>query len=133
LIRAHILALAAFTAFVTMTAPPAVAASKVMTMVDTDHDGTIDMKEAQAAASALFARLDRDHDGTLDMKELRGRITLRELKAADPDNDGTLTEEEFLALVAKSFQAADKDHDGTIDEKELASPAGRSLRKLIWH
>jgi EF hand len=66
-------------------------------MVDTDHDGTIDMKEAQAAASALFARLDRDHDGTLDIKELRGHLTLREFRAAGPAKDGTLTEDEFLS------------------------------------
>ena len=107
MIRAQFLALAAFIAFVAMTAPPADAASKVMTMVDTDHDGTIDMKEAQAAASALFARLDRDHDGTLDIKELRGHLTLREFRAAGPAKDGTLTEDEFLVLVAKQFQAAD--------------------------
>ena len=76
------------------------ATSKLMTSLDPDKDGTVDMNEVRTAAGALFDRLDRDHDGTLDAKELRGRVSAKDLKAADPDNDGTLTKDEYLALVA---------------------------------
>jgi Ca2+-binding EF-hand superfamily protein len=131
MIRAPNLALAAFAALAIVAAPPAFAASKAMKMLDTDKDGTIDLKEADAAAGALFTWLDRDKDGTLDAKELHGRVNLQELKAADPDNDGTLTKDEYLALVAKRFKAADNDGDGTIDEKELRSTPGRSLQLLL--
>jgi Ca2+-binding EF-hand superfamily protein len=132
MLRAHHLALAAFVVLATPFSTTSVfAASRAMHILDTDKDGTIDLKEANAAASALFDRLDRDKDGTLDAKELHGRVNLQELKMADPDNDGTLSKDEYLALVARFFKAADHDGDGTLDEKELRSPAGRKLQKLL--
>jgi len=88
-------------------AAPAFAAPATVTAFDPDKDGTIDLKEAQAAASKHFDMLDPDKDGTLDAKELNGRLTAAELKAADPDAEGT------------------------IDAKELASPAGASLATLM--
>ena len=82
-------------------------ANKVISMVDTDSDGTIDLKEAQAVAAARFDKLESDKDGTLDAKELKGRVGKAALKAADPDNDGTL------------------------DAKELKTPAGKALVSLL--
>jgi Ca2+-binding EF-hand superfamily protein len=102
-------------------------ASKVISMVDTDNDGTIDLKEAQAVAGALFDKLESDKDGTVDAKELQGRVSKKALKAADPDSDGTLDKTEFLALVEARFKAADPDNDGTLDAKELKTPAGKAL------
>ena len=117
------------------TAPGAFAASggaaKVITMVDTDSDGTIDLKEAQAVAGALFDKLESDKDGTVDTKELQGRVSRKALKAADPDSDGTLDKTEFLALVEARFKAADPDNDGTLDAKELKTPAGKALVSLL--
>jgi Ca2+-binding EF-hand superfamily protein len=84
-------------------------ASKVISMVDTDNEGTIDLKEAQAVAGALFDKLESDKDGTVDAKELQGRVSKKALKAADPDSDGTLDKTEFLALVEARFKAADPD------------------------
>jgi hypothetical protein len=72
-------------------------------------NGTVDLDEAKKAASALFDKLDTDKDGTLDLKELHGRLTQKEFTAADPDNDGTLTKDEYLAVVEKRFKAADPD------------------------
>jgi Ca2+-binding EF-hand superfamily protein len=100
-------------------------------MLDTDHDGTVDLDEAKKAASALFDKLDRDHDGTLDKRELAGRLSAKEFAAADPDHDGTLIKDEYLAVVEQRFKAADPDRDGTLDAKELASKAGRSLLRLL--
>src|SRR6266446_364540 len=71
-------------------------------LLDSDHDGTVDLSETKAAASALFDRLDRDHDGTLDGRELKGRLSARELSAEDGDHDGTLTKDEYLATVERS-------------------------------
>ena len=100
-------------------------------LLDTDHDGTVDLAEAKAAASATFDRLERDKDGTLDKRELSGRLSAKELAAADPDHDGTLTKDEYLAVVEQRFRAADPDHDGTLDAKELSSGPGRALLRLL--
>lgn len=99
--------------------------------LDPDNDGTIDLKEAQAAASSLFDQLDPDKDGTLDRNELKGRLSANELKKADPDRDGTLDKTEFLKVVERRFNAANPDKDGTIDCRELKTTAGQSLMRLL--
>ena len=78
--------------------------TKLMQMLDTDNDGTVDLAEAKKAASALFDRLERDKDGTLDKRELARRLSAKELAAADPDHDGTLTKDEYLAVVEQRFR-----------------------------
>ena len=100
-------------------------------VLDPDNDGTVDLAEAKAAATKLFDRLDRDHDGTLDQRELRGRLSVRDFKAADPDSDGTLDKDEYLALVEKKFDAANPDNDGTLDAKELGTKTGLALQRLV--
>jgi Ca2+-binding EF-hand superfamily protein len=100
-------------------------------LLDSDHDGTVDLNETKAAASALFDRLDRDHDGTLDARELKGRLSAKELTAEDGDHDGTLTKDEYLAAVEKRFKAANRDSDDTLDGKELSSRPGHALQRLV--
>jgi hypothetical protein len=107
------------------------ASPNYMQVLDTDHDGTIDLTEAKAAAGALFDRLDRDHDGTLDRRELRGRVGAKEFAAADSDHDGTVDRNEYLAIVEQRFNAANADNDGTLDAKEMRSSAGRALLSLL--
>ena len=104
---------------------------RTMTMVDTDRDGTIDLKEAQAAGDATFDKLETDKDGSLTTKELGGRVSKKDLKAADGDGDGTLDKKEFAALIEERFKAADPDGDGKLDAKEIKTPAGRSLMQLL--
>ncbi|MEE7461936.1 histidine kinase [Methylobacterium fujisawaense] len=104
---------------------------RALKMVDTDHDGTIDLAEAQAAAGKVFDAAETDKDGTVDAKELKGRLSKKDLKAADTDSDGTLDRKEYLALVEQRFKAADPDNDGTLDARELKFPAGRSLLQLL--
>jgi hypothetical protein len=111
-------------------AKPAGGASAVR-MIDTDNDGTVDMKEVEAVASATFDRLEKDSDSTLDAKELKGRLSKAGMKNADPDADGTLDKNEYLAAVAERFKMADPDGDGTLDAKELNSKAGKALIALI--
>src|SRR6195952_2909006 len=106
-------------------------AEKTLRAMDTDNDGTIDLKEAQAAAEAIFDKLEKDKDGTVDTKELQGRVSRKDLKAADTDNDGTLDKNEYLALVEQRFKAADPDGDGKLDAKEQKTPAGKSLLQLL--
>jgi Ca2+-binding EF-hand superfamily protein len=130
--RTCIVSLAAGTLLV--TGLPVLAKSghvSLIGLLDTDHDGTVDLGEARAAASAQFDRLERDKDGTLDKRELSKRLSAKELAAADPDHDGTLTKDEYLAVVEQRFRAADPDHDGTLDAKELNSAAGRALLRLL--
>jgi Ca2+-binding EF-hand superfamily protein len=107
------------------------AASKtadLLQLLDSDHDGTVDLGETKAAASALFDQLDRDHDGTLSGRELKGRLSAKELAADDHDHDGTLTKGEYLATVEKRFNAANRDR---LDAKELGSRPGRALKRLV--
>jgi Ca2+-binding EF-hand superfamily protein len=115
-----------------MSALPAFAKpSRLIQMLDTDNDGTVDLAEAKKAASALFDKLEGDHDGTLDKRELAHRLSAKELAVADPDHDGTLTRDEYLAVVEQRFAAANPDHDGTLDGKELNSRAGPALLRLF--
>jgi Ca2+-binding EF-hand superfamily protein len=114
--------------------PQALAASRsagALQLLDSDHDGTVDLSETKAAASALFDRLDRDHDGTLDGRELKRRLGARELAAEDGDHDGTLTKDEYLAAVEKRFKAANRDSDDTLDAKEFGSRSGQALQRLV--
>jgi Ca2+-binding EF-hand superfamily protein len=104
---------------------------RVMQLLDSDNDGTVDLDEAKRAASALFDRLDRDRDGTLDRRELRGRLSRAEFIATDPDKDGTLSKDEYLKVVERRFAAANRDNDGTLDERELRSRAGQALLRLL--
>ena len=118
-----------------LTAPAAFAkpmsGASAVKMIDTDNDGTVDMKEVEAVASATFDRLEKDADGTLDAKELKGRLSASGVKQADPDSDGTLDKKEYLAAVGERFKLADPDNDGTLDAKELNSKAGKALLALI--
>ena len=126
---------AALALAVSTLAAPAVAkptgGTSAVKMIDTDNDGTVDMKEVEAVASATFSRLEKDADGTLDAKEMKGRLSKAGLKQADPDGDGTIDMKEYLAAVTERFKAADPDGDGTLDAKELKSPAGRALLALL--
>lgn len=106
-------------------------AASALQVLDSDHDGTVDLNEAKAAATTVFDHLDRDHDGTLDGRELKKRLNAKERAAADTDHDGTLTKDEYLALVEARFKTADPNNDGTLDSKELTSPAGRALYRLL--
>ncbi|MCJ2018628.1 EF-hand domain-containing protein [Methylobacterium sp. E-065] len=106
-------------------------ASKEIRAIDTDNDGTIDLKEAQAAGEATFDKLEKDKDSSLTAKELQGRVSKKDLRTADGDHDGTMDKKEYDALVEQRFKAADTDGDGTLDAKELKKPAGRSLLQLL--
>ena len=106
-------------------------AGKAFKAIDTDNDGTIDLKEAQTAGEATFDKLEKDKDGTLTTKELQGRVSKKDLKAADGDSDGTLDKKEYAAMIEQRFKAADPDNDGKLDQKELKSKAGQSLMQLL--
>jgi hypothetical protein len=94
-------------------ATPTFAASRLMTVLDADQDGTIDIDEAIAAASAIFDRIS-DKQAIFDSAESRDHF-----------------KSNFLALTIKWFKQADLDGDGALDEDELRTPAGRKLEKLL--
>ena len=124
------------------TAGPALAADETMhsddsavlalQQLDTDHDGSIDAAESEAAASAIFAKLDPDHNGTLGAGTLAGRIdTAANMSLADPDHDGTVSKAEYLAYVDGWFKKIDTNHDGKVDRGELATPNGETYLQLV--
>ena len=107
---------------------PAVHAEDVpsaMKVIDTDHDGTIDLAEAKKAGMAIFNATDKDKDGTIDRKEGTAMMP------ADADKDGTVDKSEYEKAIEAAFKKADTENDGKVDEKELASPAGEDLRTMI--
>ena len=105
--------------------------STLVGLFDVDNDGTVDLAEARKAAGDMFDKLDTDKEGTLNLKELHGRLSRRDLAAADPDHDNTLTKDEYLTFVEQRFKAADKDNDGTLSSWELHTPAGKALVRLL--
>lgn len=123
-------ALAGVTAFSLQPALAKKAATPIATL-DTDNDGTVDLKEIDASAEALFDKMEKDADGTIDRKEISGRVSRKEFTAADPDKDGTLTKEEYLGKVAEMFKDADPDNDGTLDADELKSKKGKALLRAV--
>ena len=111
--------------------PPSTAQAAMRTL-DTDADGTIDLKEAKKAAEWHFGALDTDHDGTLDPKEAAAAgITASEFSKVDVDKDGTLDKAEYWALVRARFNVADRDHDGTVSTQELATSEGGALLAVL--
>jgi Ca2+-binding EF-hand superfamily protein len=114
------------------TPPSTSTARAAMRTLDTDADGTIDLKEAKKAAERHFAALDTDHDGTLDPKEAAAAgITASEFSKVDVDKDGTLDKAEYWALVRARFKAADRDHDGMVLTQELATSEGGALLAVL--
>jgi len=109
----------------------ALAPDAAMRAIDTNGDGTISLGEAKAAAEKRFAALDSDHEGTLDVRELMGALSPEAAKQADKDNDGTLSQAEYLAVVEARFKEADTNHDGTLDLQELRTPQGQALLRLL--
>lgn len=108
------------------------ATTRPMKAIDTDHDGTIDLKEARTAASAHLGHLDKDLDNTLAKKAMSHLGLDRNAYArADPDKDNTIGESEYLALVERQFKAADPDNDGTLSSGETRTKAGGTPMRMI--
>jgi 5-hydroxyisourate hydrolase-like protein (transthyretin family) len=100
--------------------------------IDPDRDGTVSLKEAQAAAAKHFKLIDTDKDGTIDKAEaLAGGISEEEFALADKNKEGTLDRKELAEIVKNRFKAAQTDKDLTLDSKELKTPEGQQLMKLL--
>jgi Ca2+-binding EF-hand superfamily protein len=89
------------------------------------------LAEAKKAASDVFDKLDTDKDGTLNIKEFQGRLGRKDFMGADRDNDQTLSKDEYLAVVEQWFKSADADGDGSVSAAEFATPSGRALARLL--
>jgi Ca2+-binding EF-hand superfamily protein len=111
----------------------ALAPDAAMQAIDADKDGTISLDEAKKAAVKKFTALDSDHEGTLDVRELMGTLSPEAAKQADRDSDGTLSQAEFLAVVEARLKEADTNHDGTLDPQELRTPKGQALLRLLQY
>ncbi len=98
---------------------------------DTNHDGGLDLAEAETAASAHFDELNKDSDRTLETVEVRGILGEAAFRAADLDHDGTISKPEYLALVARLFKKTDLVHYGKLFPSDLGSKSGIALRKLL--
>jgi EF hand len=103
-------------------------------MLDTDHDGTLDLAECKAAAEATFDKLDADKSATLDQQELGDRATITIVPASQHGFmffETRPSKADYIGFVVKRFDVVDPDHEGKIDAKELDTPAGQALVKLL--
>ena len=102
-------------AYLFLLATPAVGASDLLTALDADKDGIVDLNDVRLVARGICDRL-RDKEPSLDLapKESQDRFKRR-----------------FLELVTALFKAADVHGDGKLDEEGLRTPAGRNLEKLL--
>jgi hypothetical protein len=111
--------------------------------VDTDHDGTIDRREAAAAlgvaapprqrrpdVQALFnletgpdgrPRLSLNEDGPLSSRGMFDMVFAQ----IDRNGDGRLSQPEALAAARARFDAADRNHDGTLSRAEVEAARGQ--------
>ncbi len=94
--RAIFLVFATLVIIVSPLSGPVCAASRIMTLLDTNNDGTIDMDEASAAASAFLAEHQQDRKKYL-------KLIAKSFKAADLNGDGRLNEQELHAPEGKIF------------------------------
>ena len=99
----------------------------ILKALDTNHDNSIDLTEANSAGSALFDRLDVDRKGSLGQTELAGRVNAEDLKY------GPLSKAQYLAIVEGHFRKADANHDGKLDINELTSAAGAEFVRLVFY
>jgi hypothetical protein len=86
------------------------AESKLLTMLDTNKDGVLELEEVQTEAAAAFGRLIKEGPFGLVSQDKQDRYRRK-----------------FLAAVAKWFKAADADNNGKLDESEVEGPAGAKL------
>ncbi len=84
--------------------------SDYLRLMDTNHDGKVQLSEYQDWLCYGFDRMDRNHDGVLTPDEQPG------------GRGKTITREAYRAQLAEQFRKLDRNHDGTLDARELASP-----------
>ena len=109
---------------------PARPLGAILTVLDTDHDGALSLKEIASAPVALTA-LDLNEDGVISPDErrttsaegrplrvARGGVTFNLLLALDANHDGNLQSIEIANAVA-SLKRLDLNGDGILEPGEL--------------
>jgi Ca2+-binding EF-hand superfamily protein len=108
---------------------------RLLSHLDSDHNGAISRAELAAAKTRQFTFADRNADGTLSAEELqflqsrldRAKSTLAlASQRLDTDHDGALTLAEYTAQ-SPIFALLDADNDGSL------SPAELTRAKAILH
>ena len=97
--------------------------------LDAGKDGTVDLREIQAAGQRTFAEFDRDQNGVIDATEFRVKPADGESKQILPpfffaealDRGESLSRVEFDRAVQTQFDRIDRNRDGVIDASESKS------------
>ena len=98
----------------------------ILTVYDTNHDGTLTRAELEAGLKADFAKADYKNLGRLDDEEARAvnqqRIAADQSTASplvDWNHDGYIDFDEFAANARSLFDQMDRNGDGKLDPAEL--------------
>ncbi len=106
----------------------------LFTRMDTDKDGAITRKEADAARAKEFSRFDTDGNGKITAAEIdaamekriqiiRTRMRYRMLGRFDSDGNGEISTEEFNSRPIMIFERADTNGDNKITRDEAGAMA----------
>lgn len=117
--------------------PPSAQVRRMMSEMDTDHDGFISREEFMAAHSRTdkaFERLDTNHDGVISRDEFLaggGQGRAERFRRLDSNGDGRITREELEARRNARFDQLDTDHDGKLSPQELRSAQNAMRRDAL--
>jgi Ca2+-binding EF-hand superfamily protein len=124
---------------------PSPGETKLIDLVDTNHDGNVSASELRQAVQnvvqSLFLMADRNGDGQLDPAEINqaeielGRAAVQTaFNAADTDKNGAVGEAEFDKAIVNPahvlFKIWDANNDGQISADEMRSGIQLLVREL---
>ncbi len=102
--------------------PPALSsmpASEVVSTLDRNGNGCVDVEEGRNYASRRFHALDRNHDGSLDAEEAP-------LQPGEGADARPVTNQGWQDAYHARFDAVDADRSGCLSQQEIE--AGRNAR-----
>ncbi|MGE5476587.1 MAG: EF-hand domain-containing protein [Bacteroidales bacterium] len=117
---------------------PSAQVRRMMTEMDTDHDGFVSREEflaAHARADKMFEQLDSNHDGAISRDEFMaghgGQGRAERFRVLDTNGDGRITREELDARRNARFDALDTNKDGKLSPQELRSAQNAMRRDAL--
>jgi Ca2+-binding EF-hand superfamily protein len=117
---------------------PSAQVKRMMTEMDSDHDGFVSRDEflaAHARTDRMFDQLDTNRDGAISRDEFLaghgGQGRAERFRTLDTNGDGRITREELEARRNARFDALDSNHDGKLSPQELRAAQNAMRRDAL--